>query len=133
MKDIDLGVKEWEDSILLPLKIMKGVLIAYLILIILVPIYKDGGLFMDSFFTFLCGVVLILGYLSRCGRVVSFNSMVFIVVIRSANFLMNLFVFKSSSLNLLVWVPIVLVELGISFFYLRDASRYECVKELEEK
>ena len=133
MKNIDLGVKEWEDSILLPLKIMKGFLIAYIVLAILVPVYKDSGLFIDSFFTALCILVLILGYLSLCGRVVPMNCMLFIAVIRGANFLMDLFIFKNSSLNFLVWVFIVLAELGLSLFYAIDASRYECVKELEEK
>lgn len=133
MKDIDLGVKEWEDSILMPLKIMRGVLVAYIVLVVIVPIYKDSGLFMDSFFSFICMIILILGYLSRCGRIVSFNCMLFISLLRGCNFLMDIFFFKNASLNLVVWIIIVVVELGISFFYLMDSSRYEIVKELEEK
>lgn len=133
MKDVDLGVKEWEDSILLPLKIMKVCLGVYLVIILLLPIYKGSGLFIDSLFSFICAVVLILGYLSRCGRVLPFNTMFVVALIRGLNFLADVFFLKNSSLNLVVWVFIVLLELGISFFYLLDSSKYECVKELEEK
>lgn len=133
MKNVDLGVKEWEDSILLPLKIMKWCLAVYSVLVIALPIYKGHGLFMDSLFSLACLIVLILGYLSRCGRVLPFNTMFFVALIRGLNFLADIFFLKKVSLNLVVWVFLIFIELSITFFYLLDSSRYECVKELEEK
>lgn len=112
---------------------MKWVLACYVLLVVIAPVYKGSGLFMDSFFSFIAMIVLILGYLSRCGRVATFNAMFLVAMVRGVHFLMDLFIFKDSSLNFLVWVFVVLVELGLSFFYLMDATRYECVKELEEK
>ena len=133
MKDVDLGVKEWEDAILYPLKVMRWVLFFYLAVVAIVPVYKGSGLFIDSWFTGICGLVLILGYLNRCGRVGDFKPMLFIVIVRASQFFSDLFFLKKVSLNLLVWVLIILLEVGLSFFYLVDSSRYECVKELEEK
>lgn len=133
MRDVDLGVKEWEDSILYPLKVMRWVLLIYLLFIAVVPIYKNGGLFIDSWFTGICGVILILGYLNRCGRVGDLKPMLLIIICRGINLFSVVFILKNCSLNFLVWVLIVLFEIGLSFFYLLDSSRYECVKELEEK
>ena len=133
MNKEDLGVKEWEDQILLPLKIMKWFLIGYIVLILVVPVYKGSGLFIDSLFSVFSMVVLILGYLSRCGRVANFNAMFTIALVRGIQLLVDLFIFKDTSLNFLVWVFMILVEFGLAFFYLIDASRFECVKELEEK
>lgn len=133
MKDVDLGVKEWEDSILLPLKIMKWSLVGYSGLVLLLPIYKGHGLFIDSFFSLASLIVLILGYLSRCGRFVNFNTMFILALVRGMNFLADIFFLKKVSLNFVVWVFLVFIELSIAFYYLLDSSRYECVKELEEK
>lgn len=133
MKDVDLGVKEWEDTIMYPLKVMRWILSFYLIVIVIVPVYKGSGLFIDSIFTGLCGLVLILGYLSRSGRIGDFKSLLFIVIIRCSHFFADLFFLKKVSLNFLVWVLIILLEVGLAFFYLVDSSRYEIVKELEEK
>lgn len=126
----DLGTREWENSIMFPLKVMKICLIVYIIIALLLPIYKGDGMFIDSFSTILVIILLICGLANCYGRFIDISPMLLIGLVRGVHFLLNIFVFKNQ-INYIGLIILFILELGLSTFYLFDNSRYECVRVRE--
>ena len=92
----DLGTKEWEDKIMFQLKVMRVCLIVYVIIALLLPMYKGSGFFIDSFSTVIVIILLVCGLASCYGRFMDFNPMFIIALVRGVHVLLNFFFFKQS-------------------------------------
>jgi len=128
--EFDLGTYEWENSIMFPLKVMKVYFVIYLIISLIVPIYKGTGFFIDSLSTWISIIMLFLGLLSCYGRFIDFSPMLYLAMSRGAHFLLNFFFFKKE-LNYISLSLLFVLELGLCILYLIDKSKFECVRERE--
>lgn len=126
----DLGTKEYEDAIKFPLTIIKIMCSVYALVAIVVPIFKGSGLFMDSFISFICMLLVVGGGISCHGRLFDFTSMIPVTGIRALQFVYYLF-YQRDAMNFITFTIIVLLEIIINVYCLVDKSIYSYVKEEE--
>ena len=130
IESLDLGTKEWEDSIMFPLKVMKICLIVYLVLAIMLPIYKGNGLFIDSFSTVIVIALLCIGLADCYGKGFDVTPLFSTTFVRVSHFLINFF-FMKNPINYIFYVLLIIFEISLSLLILMDKSKYECIKERE--
>lgn len=126
----DLGSEAYENLIRQPLQLLRICFVVYSAFIFLTPVYKGGGIGIDSISSFICWVVVLGSLLSCHGMLFDFTAMFPVVVLRSVFFIYAFF-FKWEELNLITFLILMVVEIVINMLILSDKDNYEYVKEEE--
>lgn len=127
----DLGTKEWEDSIIKPLKIMNWFTLLICIIIFVLPSYVSDGWLHLGIYKFVVLLIIGIGSLSRNGRIFNFTPLPIVLGLRGFQILLNLLIFHKSFYYIPFFISMFL-ELIICGWFLYDENHYVYKTERED-
>lgn len=129
-KKLDTNSSSYDKEIMMPLKIMKGLLIFYILFNMFLPTYSSGQLGCSKLYCYISILVMSLGVYAAHGHLGQIVPLLPLCVIKFIQFILEFIYFKR--LNIISFILLLFIDFMFCVYLMIDRGSFEYISESED-